>query len=151
RILEDDATRAPAVVRDLRLRSGRRQRGMAKISRPGHHPTVALCAIAPRGAALPLGEGADHATGTDSMSEILTYIDVGARVRATAVRARAGAAPGLFWLGGFKSDMKGTKAEALARFAADKGRGLVRFDYSGHGESRGEFVDGTIGRWLEES
>jgi pimeloyl-ACP methyl ester carboxylesterase len=87
------------------------------------------------------------------MVETLKFIDVGGdgEGRAIAVRALAGAAPGLFWLGGFKSDMKGTKAEALARFAAERGRGLVRFDYSGHGESHGDFVDGTIGRWLEES
>jgi hypothetical protein len=67
------------------------------------------------------------------MPETLEFIDVGrgADARRIAVRARDGAAPGLFWLGGFKSDMKGTKAEALARFAADKGRGFVRFDYSG--------------------
>ncbi len=92
------------------------------------------------------------------MPETLKFIEVGrgADARRIAVRASAGAAPrgsaaGLFWLGGFKSDMKGTKAEALARFAADKGRGCVRFDYSGHGESQGDFADGTIGRWLEES
>lgn len=59
--------------------------------------------------------------------------------------------PGLFWLGGFKSDMKGTKAEALDQWAEAKGRAFVRFDYSGHGESGGNFLDGTIGRWLEES
>ena len=59
--------------------------------------------------------------------------------------------PGLFWLGGFKSDMKGTKAEALDRWAEQCGRACVRFDYSGHGESGGDFLDGTIGRWLEES
>ena len=68
-----------------------------------------------------------------------------------AVRQRAGAAPGLFWLGGFKSDMRGTKAEALDRWAAEKGRACTRFDYSGHGESGGTFEEGTIGRWLEES
>jgi pimeloyl-ACP methyl ester carboxylesterase len=87
------------------------------------------------------------------MPETLEFIDVGrgADARRIAVRARDGAAPGLFWLGGFKSDMKGNKAEALARFAADKARGFVRFDYSGHGESPGDFADGTIGRWLEES
>jgi pimeloyl-ACP methyl ester carboxylesterase len=67
------------------------------------------------------------------------------------VRARPGAPPGLFWLGGLKSDMNGTKAEALARFARERGRALVRFDYSGHGESRGAFADGTIGRWLADS
>ena len=67
------------------------------------------------------------------------------------MRARAGGGPGLFWLGGFNSDMKGTKALALDAWAAEQGRACVRFDYSGHGESGGAFVDGTIGRWLEES
>jgi len=75
--------------------------------------------------------------------------------RTIAVRVREGKSPatgpGLFWLGGFKSDMKGTKAEALDAWAADNGRACVRFDYSGHGESGGAFTDGTIGRWLEES
>lgn len=71
--------------------------------------------------------------------------------RTVAVRVREGENPGLFWLGGFKSDMKGTKAEALDRWAGEKGRACVRFDYSGHGESGGVFTDGTIGRWLEES
>jgi pimeloyl-ACP methyl ester carboxylesterase len=95
------------------------------------------------------------------MVETLKFIEVGRgtdarRIAVRALAAPGGAAPaaaspGLFWLGGFKSDMKGTKAEALARFAALKGRGFVRFDYSGHGESQGDFADGTIGRWLEES
>jgi pimeloyl-ACP methyl ester carboxylesterase len=71
--------------------------------------------------------------------------------RRIAVRARTGASPGLIWLGGFNSDMKGTKALALDAWAAGHGRACVRFDYSGHGESDGAFVDGTIGRWLEES
>jgi pimeloyl-ACP methyl ester carboxylesterase len=71
--------------------------------------------------------------------------------RTIAVRAREGKSPGLFWLGGFKSDMKGTKAEALDAWAAGEGRACLRFDYSGHGESGGDFLDGTIGRWLEES
>ena len=59
--------------------------------------------------------------------------------------------PGLFWLGGFKSDMKGTKAVALDDWAQAQGRACVRFDYSGHGESGGAFTDGTIGRWLAET
>ena len=75
--------------------------------------------------------------------------------RTIAVRAREGKGPdmgpGLFWLGGFKSDMKGTKAVALDQWAESQGRACVRFDYSGHGESGGEFTDGTIGRWLAES
>ena len=71
--------------------------------------------------------------------------------RRIAVRARAGGSPGLFWLGGFNSDMMGTKALALDAWAAEHGRACVRFDYSGHGESGGAFVEGTVGRWLEES
>ncbi|MEA2878576.1 MAG: hypothetical protein QOF14_3772 [Hyphomicrobiales bacterium] len=71
--------------------------------------------------------------------------------RAIAVRRDDGGGPGLFWLGGFKSDMKGTKAEALSQWARENGRSCVRFDYSGHGESGGDFRAGTIGRWLEES
>ena len=67
------------------------------------------------------------------------------------MRRDEGGGPGLFWLGGFKSDMKGTKAEALSQWARENGRACVRFDYSGHGESAGDFRDGTIGRWLEES
>src|SRR5450756_1845270 len=47
--------------------------------------------------------------------------------------------------------MKGTKAQALDRWAESQGRACVRFDYSGHGESGGDFTDGTIGRWLDES
>jgi pimeloyl-ACP methyl ester carboxylesterase len=78
-------------------------------------------------------------------------VGTGADARSIAVRERAGAAPGLLWLGGFKSDMKGTKAQALDAWAEAKGRALTRFDYSGHGESGGRFTDGTIGRWLEES
>ena len=83
----------------------------------------------------------------------LKFLHIGeaAGRRGIAVRAAAGAAPGLFWLGGYKSDMKGTKAVALAEWAARAGRACVRFDYSGHGESEGAFTDGTIGRWLAES
>jgi pimeloyl-ACP methyl ester carboxylesterase len=79
------------------------------------------------------------------------HIGEGSDRRAIAVRAQPGTAPGLFWLGGFKSDMKGSKAQALADWAEREGRACVRFDYSGHGESEGAFADGTIGRWLAES
>ena len=79
------------------------------------------------------------------------HIGDGAGRRGIAVRAQAGAAPGLFWLGGYKSDMKGTKAVALADWAAQAGRACVRFDYSGHGESEGAFTEGTIGHWLADS
>jgi len=82
-----------------------------------------------------------------------TFIEVGEGDgrRRIAVRARVGSGPGLFWLGGFNSDMRGTKALALDTWAAEHGRACIRFDYSGHGESGGVFIDGTIGRWLEES
>src|SRR3982751_4146047 len=81
------------------------------------------------------------------------FFDLGseAAARQIAVRADAGKAPGVLWLGGFKSDMQGTKAQALADWAAQAGRSCVRFDYSGHGESGGAFADGTIGQWLEDS
>ena len=88
------------------------------------------------------------------MSEVrLTTITIGSSPaeRTIAVRARKGKSPGLFWLGGFKSDMKGTKAEALDRWAESAARACIRFDYSGHGESGGDFQAGTIGHWLEES
>ena len=79
------------------------------------------------------------------------HIGEGTERRGIAVRAQAGGSPGLVWLGGYKSDMKGTKAVALADWAARQRRACVRFDYSGHGESQGAFTDGTIGRWLAES
>jgi len=84
---------------------------------------------------------------------VLKSIDVGtgSAARRIAVRIRDGATPGPFWLGGFKSDMRGTKADALDRWAGENGRSCIRFDYSGHGESGGDFADGTIGRWLEDS
>ena len=95
------------------------------------------------------------------MSETrLTFLTVESPARTIAVRVREGkslsanslgAGPGLFWLGGFKSDMKGMKAVALDDWAASQGRACVRFDYSGHGESGGDFTAGTIGRWLAES
>lgn len=83
----------------------------------------------------------------------LKFLDIGTGGghRRIAVRVQAGATPGLFWLSGYKSDMKGTKAEALARWGAQTGRACVRFDYSGHGESSGAFTDGTIGRWLADA
>lgn len=68
-----------------------------------------------------------------------------------AVRHEAGATPGIVWLGGYKSDMLGTKAETLSDWAAGEGRAFLRHDYSGHGESGGAFADGTISKWLGES
>jgi pimeloyl-ACP methyl ester carboxylesterase len=68
-----------------------------------------------------------------------------------AVRHAEGAGPGVVWLGGYKSDMLGTKAEALSAWAGKEDHAFLRHDYSGHGESGGAFADGTISKWLGES
>lgn len=83
-------------------------------------------------------------------AEKLTVGDGDTR-REIATLTRQGTAPGIFWLGGFKSDMTGTKALALDVYASERGLAMTRFDYSGHGSSSGRFEDGTISRWLEES
>ena len=59
--------------------------------------------------------------------------------------------PGVVWLGGFKSDMDSTKAVALDGWARRNGRAYLRFDYSGHGRSGGDFADGTIGLWFDDA
>jgi pimeloyl-ACP methyl ester carboxylesterase len=84
---------------------------------------------------------------------VLKSLSVGAGgdSRDIAVLQRPGKAPGLVWLGGFKSDMAGTKALALDQWAGKKGYGCTRLDYSGHGRSGSTFQDGSISRWLEES
>ncbi len=68
-----------------------------------------------------------------------------------AYRKVEGAGPTTVWLGGFHSDMMGTKAVALSDWAERKGRAYLRFDYFGHGESDGAFIDGTIGRWRDDA
>lgn len=69
-----------------------------------------------------------------------------------ALRYRSGNnAPGLIWLGGYCSDMLGGKAQHLDQWAQDHHHAMLRFDYSGHGVSGGEFKDGTISLWLEQS
>lgn len=72
----------------------------------------------------------------------------GARI---AVRRRPGSSPGVVWLGGFRSEMTGTKADMLDRWAAESGTAFLRHDYSGHGQSGGDFRVGTISKWLGES
>lgn len=68
-----------------------------------------------------------------------------------AVRHQSGKTPGVVWLGGYKSDMLGTKAETLADWADKSGSAFLRHDYSGHGESGGDFNEGTISTWLAQS
>jgi pimeloyl-ACP methyl ester carboxylesterase len=62
-----------------------------------------------------------------------------------------GGAPQLLWLPGFRSDMASTKATAIAAWAAAEGLSMMRFDYSGHGLSGGDFLQASIGDWLEEA
>jgi pimeloyl-ACP methyl ester carboxylesterase len=62
-----------------------------------------------------------------------------------------GAQPGVVFLPGYRSDMRGTKAVTLQEHCAAHGRALLRFDYSGHGESAGRFEDGTIGQWATDA
>ena len=62
-----------------------------------------------------------------------------------------GQGPGVVFLGGFRSDMTGTKAVFLEDWAKRQGRPFLRFDYSGHGASSGDFLDGCIGDWFEDA
>ena len=84
--------------------------------------------------------------GKEILPEFLTVDD-----RQIAVLRRPGRAPGLFWLSGFRSDMTGSKATAVDNYGAEHGLGVTRFDYSGHGQSGGDFNFGTVSRWLEEA
>lgn len=92
------------------------------------------------------------------MQPEVSTLNVGAGTEARSISAltrkatQAGAGlPGFVWLGGYRSDMTGSKAEAMCELAGRQGRASLRFDYSGHGASGGSFRDGTISRWLEES
>jgi pimeloyl-ACP methyl ester carboxylesterase len=67
-----------------------------------------------------------------------------------AYRRRDGIEPGLMFLGGFRSDMSGTKATALDDFAAATGRAYTRFDYRGHGASSGRFEELALGDWIAD-
>ena len=71
--------------------------------------------------------------------------------RRIAYHQTAGAGHGVMFLGGFKSDMGGTKAMFLAEWAQAQGRAFLRFDYSGHGLSGGAFEDGCIGDWVQDA
>ena len=78
-------------------------------------------------------------------------VGTGETIRDIAVLAREGAGPPVVWLGGFRSDMRSTKAGFLDGWAERAGRALVRFDYAGHGESDGAFEASTISLWLEDT
>ncbi len=87
---------------------------------------------------------------TEARAATLT-VGQGYAARDIATLRREGRAPGIFWLGGFRSDMTGSKASALYALGGRLGLAVTRFDYSGHGASGGRFEDGTISRWLEEA
>lgn len=84
------------------------------------------------------------------MSEETGFLDRGDGQQ-IAWRRVAGRGPTVVWLGGFMSDMAGTKAQALADWALAEGRAFLRFDYLGHGESSGDFRDGVISRWRADA
>ncbi len=71
--------------------------------------------------------------------------------RDLAFHRSAGRGPGVVFLGGFRSDMGGAKAVYLSDWAAARGQAFVRFDYSGHGASGGQFEAGCIGDWLQDA
>lgn len=71
--------------------------------------------------------------------------------RRLATLHRNGTGPTLVWLGGFRSDMRATKAEALAEWCVAEGRSCLRFDYGAHGESSGDFTSLTLSDWLEDA
>ena len=79
----------------------------------------------------------------------LSHLDV--HGRDIAYRLRAGRLPTIVFFPGYASDMEGAKALALDNFAEGHGVGILRFDYSGTGSSGGDFEDGTLALWLEES
>lgn len=74
----------------------------------------------------------------------------GAEIAYHTLSARVPDAPTVVFLGGFMSDMEGTKALALEAFCREQGVGFVRFDYRGHGQSSDEFANGTIGDWKQD-
>jgi len=74
-----------------------------------------------------------------------------AQGRKLAYHKTDGTGPGIVFLGGFMSDMSGTKAVWLEEWARAQGRAFLRFDYSGHGESSGAFTDGCIGDWAADA
>ena len=71
--------------------------------------------------------------------------------RRLAYDCQPGDDPPIMFLPGFNSNMLGTKAQCLAGYAKAQGRAFIGFDYSGHGQSSGEFADGTIGLWLDDT
>jgi pimeloyl-ACP methyl ester carboxylesterase len=87
---------------------------------------------------------------TESKPQFLTVGEAD-KARSIAWRARDGQGPTVVWIGGFRSDMLSTKATALDQWAQENKRAFLRFDYSGNGESGGDFEKATLSDWLEEA
>ncbi len=85
------------------------------------------------------------------MADFITTFITTDQGRRIACRRTRGKGPGVVFLGGFGSDMQGTKAVHLEARARTHGRAFLRFDYSGHGESSGVFEDGCIGEWASDA
>jgi len=85
---------------------------------------------------LPVEEALKHKTAS---SETICYSVI------------SGREPSVVWLGGFRSDMNGSKARFVDQWARDNDRSFIRFDYYGHGSSSGDFAEGTISRWLGDA
>jgi len=81
----------------------------------------------------------------------MTKVHITAHGRRLAYDQTAGQGRGIVFLGGFRSDMTGTKAAHLANWCAAQNRPFLRFDYSGHGQSSGRFEDGCIGDWFADA
>jgi pimeloyl-ACP methyl ester carboxylesterase len=89
-------------------------------------------------------------TAPPPASPPVSFLDApgGARL---AYLARPGASPTVVFLGGYASDMTGTKARYLDDWCGARGHAFVRFDYRGHGRSSGQLADGTIGAWRDDA
>jgi pimeloyl-ACP methyl ester carboxylesterase len=70
--------------------------------------------------------------------------------RQVAFRHVRGTGPAVVFLSGYMSDMAGGKATAVIEWAVTRGRECLLLDYSGCGESAGQFAEGTLSRWCEE-
>jgi pimeloyl-ACP methyl ester carboxylesterase len=103
-----------------------------------------LCAAAPTPGVFAKVSGAGYGRG------MMDYL-VTPTGRRLAFHRTPGHVPGIVFLGGFKSDMTGTKATALEGWAHAQGHAFLRFDYSGHGSSSGVFEDGCIGEWRADA
>src|SRR5205085_2604399 len=126
----DDADQRVGVApHDQRIFRVQRQRQMAQPDAPAPgHPGAACPASLARKAILARPDGAT-----------------------IAYHRLAGSTPGIVFLGGFRSDMSGTKALFLEDYCQSRGTACVRFDYFGHGASSGDFAHGTIGRWRDDA